>query len=168
MTGCSSSADDRCMRKYFVNHNPLGLKKVGVPMYHKQSYKKPSRSNRSTQLGSNITSSPSHAPLSSVVQRAQQDPNKVSGDEWEQLNGAIGTNATGEVLTGEQWVPEFTGISGQLWGGAAIQMKSIDDNKYSQVEQENKTGLPEKLKAGIIMAKVKRWLHKETVSIIIG
>ncbi|KST68632.1 hypothetical protein BC008_33845 [Mastigocoleus testarum BC008] len=84
-----------------------------------------------------------------MVQRAQQDPNKVSGDEWQQLDSAIGTNATGEVLAGEQWIPEFKGISGQLWGGAAIQMKSIDDNKYSQVEQENKTGLPDNLKAGI-------------------
>ena len=118
-------------------------------MYHKRYSDQTSRSTRSTPRNKNITSSQSYAPLSSVVQRAQQDPNKVSGDEWEQLNSAIGTNATGEVLTGEQWVPEFKGISGQLWGGAAIQMKSIDDNKYSQVEQENKTGLPEKLKAGI-------------------
>ncbi|MGK7915636.1 MAG: DUF4157 domain-containing protein [Prochloraceae cyanobacterium] len=100
-------------------------------MYRKQLAKKPSPSHRSTPISKDITPRAIYGSLSSVVQRAQQDPNSVNGDERQQLESAIGTRATGEILAGKQkpWVPEFKGISAQLWGGAEGQHKgdrSID------------------------------------------
>ncbi|HEY9694207.1 MAG TPA: DUF4157 domain-containing protein [Oculatellaceae cyanobacterium] len=94
--------------------------------------------------------------MSSVVQRVQQDPNSVSEDERQQLESAIGTRSTREILAGKQtaWVPEFQGISAQLWGdsgqvGEPIQAKGKDSVGVSEVQPENKTGLPDNLKAGI-------------------
>ncbi|AFY33603.1 DUF4157 domain-containing protein [Calothrix sp. PCC 7507] len=118
-------------------------------MYRKQIAQKASPSLQSTSKSQDIAPSPSYGSLSSVVQRVQQDPNSVSEDERQQLESAIGTRSTREILAGKQtpWVPEFQGISAQL--GAPIQAKSMDDVGISQAQPENKTGLPDNLKAGI-------------------
>lgn len=125
-------------------------------MYRKQISQKASPSLRSTPISTEIAPSPSYGSLSSVVQRAQKDPNSVSEDERQQLENAIGTRSTKEILAEKQtpWVPEFQGISAQLWGdagqvGAPIQAKRKDDVGVSEVQRENKTGLPDNLKAGI-------------------
>ncbi|AFY54255.1 hypothetical protein Riv7116_1708 [Rivularia sp. PCC 7116] len=117
-------------------------------MYRQEISQKTSPPINSHSESKDINPSRNYGSLSSVVQRAQQDVNSINADEKQQLESAIGTKATGEVLTGKQWVPEFKGISGQLWGDAAIQMKGKDNN-VSEVELENKTGLPDNLKAGI-------------------
>jgi hypothetical protein len=87
-------------------------------MYRKQISQKASPSLRATPINQAIAQNQSYGSLSSVVQRAQQDPDSVSGDERQQLESAIGTRSTREVLAGKQtpWVPEFQGISAQLWG----------------------------------------------------
>jgi|GEM_PF-4963679 len=120
-------------------------------MYHQQIARKKSLPLQSMATSNDITSSPGYRSLSAVVQRAQQDPLSVSGDERQQLESAIGTKSTREVLAGKQtaWVPEFQGISSQLWGNAPIQTKGKDDVGVSEVQLENKTGLPDNLKAGI-------------------
>ena len=118
-------------------------------MYRQEISQKTSPPINSHSESKDVNSSCNYGSLSSVVQRAQQDVNSISGDEKQQLESAIGTKATGEVLTGKQWVPEFKGISGQLWGDAAIQTKTKDDNSVSEMQPENKTGLPDKLKAGV-------------------
>ena len=112
-------------------------------MYRQQVAKKPSASVQSTPISKDITLSPSYGSLSSVVQRTQQDPNTVRGDEWKQLESAIGTRATGEILAGKQipWVPEFKGISAQLWGdtggeGVSIQTKLTIGEVGDKYEQE--------------------------------
>ena len=96
-------------------------------MYRKQVAKKPSPSHRSTPISKDITPRPIYGSLSSVVQRAQQDPNSVSGGERQQLESAIGTRATSKILTGEQtsWMPEFKGISDRLWGNSGQQVAPI-------------------------------------------
>ncbi|MCP6760374.1 MAG: DUF4157 domain-containing protein [Fischerella sp. CENA71] len=125
-------------------------------MYRKQISQKASPSLRSTPKSQDIAPSPTYGSLSAVVQRAQQDPNSVSGDERQQLESAIGTRSTREILAGKQtpWVPQFQGISAQLWGnagqvGTPIQAKGKDDITVSKMQPENKTGLPDHLKAGI-------------------
>jgi hypothetical protein len=97
-----------------------------------------------------------YGSLSSVVQRMQQDPNSVIGDERQQLESAIGSRSMREILAAKQtqWVPEFQGISAKLWGDAGqvdapIQAKGKDDFGVSDVQSENKTGLPDDLKAGV-------------------
>ena len=87
-------------------------------MYRQQVAKKTSPTLRSTPRSKHIAPNRSYGSLSSVVQRAQQDPKTVSGDEWKQLDSAIGTRATQEILSGKKtpWVPQFKGISEQLWG----------------------------------------------------
>ncbi|MFB2772413.1 DUF4157 domain-containing protein [Pelatocladus sp. BLCC-F211] len=103
-----------------------------------------------------MATSPTYGSLSAVVQRVQQDPNTVNGDERQQLESAIGTRSIREILAGKKtpWVPQFQGISAQLWGdagqvGEPIQAKGKDDVGASEVQPENKTGLPDQLKAGI-------------------
>lgn len=125
-------------------------------MYRKQISQKASPSLRTTPISTEIDPSPSYGSLSSVVQRAQLDPNSVSEDERQQLESAIGSRSTKEILAGKQtpWVPEFQGISAQLWDNAGqvdapIQAKRKDDVGVSEVQPENKTGLPDNLKAGI-------------------
>jgi hypothetical protein len=72
----------------------------------------------------------------------QQDPNSVSKDEKQKLESAIGTKSTGEILTGKKtsWVPEFKGISAQLWGDsgqvAPIQAKLTIGEVGDKYEQE--------------------------------
>jgi hypothetical protein len=112
-------------------------------MYRKQISQKASPSQRTTPINQDITPSQSYGSLSSVVQRAQQDPDNISGDERQQLESAIGTRATEEVLAGKQtlWVPGFQGISSQLWGnsgqvGEPIQAKLTIGEVGDKYEQE--------------------------------
>lgn len=125
-------------------------------MYRKQISQKASPSLRSIPTSKEFAPSPSYGSLSAVVQRAQQDPNSVSEDERQQLESAIGSRSTKEILTGNQgsWIPEFKGISAQMWGnagqvGVPIQAKGKDDVGVSEVRSENNTGLPNDLKAGV-------------------
>jgi Poly(ADP-ribose) polymerase catalytic domain/Domain of unknown function (DUF4157) len=125
-------------------------------MYRKQISQKASPSLRITPTNQDVAPSPSYGSLSSVVQRAQQDPDTVSGDERQQLESAIGTRSTREILAGKQtpWAPEFHGISSQLWGdagqvGVPIQAKGKNDVGASEMQPENQTGLPDNLKTGI-------------------
>ncbi|MFB2772412.1 DUF4157 domain-containing protein [Pelatocladus sp. BLCC-F211] len=106
-----------------------------------------------------MATSPTYGSLSAVVQRVQQDPNTVNGDERQQLESAIGTRSTREILAGKKtpWVPQFQGISAQLWadaghGGETIQAKgdtTVDLPESSVELRPNKTGLPDNLKAGV-------------------
>jgi hypothetical protein len=80
-----------------------------------------------------------YSPLSSVVQRAQQDPDTVSKDERQKLERAIGTKSTREILAGQDsWRPEFQGISKQLWGnsGELVQAKLTIGAVGDKYEQE--------------------------------
>ncbi|NEO41063.1 MAG: DUF4157 domain-containing protein [Moorea sp. SIOASIH] len=124
-------------------------------MYRQQVAKKTFATHKSKPISKDITPKPSYGSLSSVVQRAQQDPKLVSEDEWQLLDSAIGTRATRD-LAGKQtpWEPQFKGISAQFWGDsrqqvAPIQAKGKEDVRASQVQPDNQTGLPDKLKAGI-------------------
>jgi hypothetical protein len=110
-------------------------------VYQKQISQQTSPSLHSIPKSQEILPSPSYAPLSAIVQRVQQDPDSVSKDERQKLESAIGTKSTKEILTGNKtsWVPEFKGISSQLWGNpelvAPIQAKlTIGEvgNKYEQ------------------------------------
>ncbi|MFN6485359.1 MULTISPECIES: DUF4157 domain-containing protein [unclassified Nostoc] len=114
-------------------------------MYRKQISQKASPSLPSTPISKEIAPSRSYGSgsLSSVVQRVQQDPNSVSGDERQELESAIGTRSTREILAGKQtpWIPEFQGISAQLWGnsgeiGAPIQAKLTIGEAGDKYEQE--------------------------------
>ncbi|WP_228038113.1 DUF4157 domain-containing protein [Nostoc sp. LEGE 12450] len=112
-------------------------------MYQKQIFQKVVPSRLSTPISKEIAPNPIYGSLSSVVQRVQEDPNSVSGDERQQLESAIGSRSTQEILAGKQtpWMPNFQGISTQLWGNsrqAPIQAKG-----------KNQTGLPDDLKTGI-------------------
>ncbi|MFW9259448.1 DUF4157 domain-containing protein [Nostoc sp. CALU 546] len=112
-------------------------------MYRKQIFQKVAPSLPSTPINKEIASSPSYGSLSSVVQRVQQDPNSVSGDERQELESAIGTRSTREILVGKRtsWTPEFQGISQQLWGDAGqvvapIQAKLTIGEVGDKYEQE--------------------------------
>ncbi|WP_448266159.1 eCIS core domain-containing protein [Nostoc sp. DSM 114159] len=114
-------------------------------MYRKQISQKASPSLPSTPISKEIAPSHSYGSgsLSSVVQRVQQDPNSVSGDERQELESAIGTRSTREILAGKQtpWIPEFQGISAQLWGnsgqvGVPIQAKLTIGEAGDKYEQE--------------------------------
>lgn len=108
-------------------------------MYRKQISQKASPSLQPKPISQDITPSLSYGSLSGVVQRVQQDPNSVSGDERQQLESAIGTRSTQEILAGKQnqWVPEFQGISAQLWGDPApIQAKLTIGEVGDKYEQE--------------------------------
>jgi Domain of unknown function (DUF4157) len=111
-------------------------------MYQKQISQQESPLLRSTSKSQEISSNPSYAPLSAIVQRVQQDPNSVSKEETQQLESAIGSKSTKEILTGNKtsWVPEFKGISTQLWGDsgrvAPIQAKLTIGEVGDKYEQE--------------------------------
>jgi Domain of unknown function (DUF4157) len=127
-----------------------------MTMYRQQVSKRTSLPRTSMSVNQGIVPSQNYGSLSAVVQRAQQDANSLSEEERQQLESAIGTRSTKEILAGKQgsWVPEFQGISGQLWGnagqaGVPIQAKVKDDVGVSEVQSENKTGLPDDLKAGV-------------------
>jgi hypothetical protein len=112
-------------------------------MYQKQIFQKVAPSLPSTAISKEIFPSPSYGSLSSVVQRVQEDPNSVSGDERQELESAIGTRSTRDILAGKQtsWIPEFQGISAQLWGnsgevGAPIQAKLTIGEAGDKYEQE--------------------------------
>lgn len=105
-------------------------------MYRQKISKKNSSPVKSTAINKDVAPNQSYGSLSSVVQRAQQDVNSLSGDERQQLESAIGTKATGEVLTGKQWVPEFKGISGQLWDTVPVQAKLTIGRVGDKYERE--------------------------------
>ena len=123
-------------------------------MYRQQIAKKTSPSRNSTSINQQNVPSPSYASLSGTIQRAAASPETLRDDEWLQLDSAIGTRATNEIKSGKRtsYVPEFKGISAQFQGNsgqvdAPIQKK--DDVGVSEVQAENKTGLPDNLKAGV-------------------
>ncbi|BAY84786.1 hypothetical protein NIES267_42830 [Calothrix parasitica NIES-267] len=105
-------------------------------MYHEKISQKTSPLINSHSESKDINPSRNYGSLSSVVQRAQQDVNSISGDEKQKLESAIGTKATGEVLTGKQWVPEFKGISGQLWDTVPVQAKLTIGEVGDKYERE--------------------------------
>lgn len=87
-------------------------------MYHQQILKKTSYSPPSTPINKKTIPTPSYGSLSGTIQRATANPESLSRDEWRRLDGAIGTRASNEIKSGKRtsWVPEFKGISSQLWG----------------------------------------------------
>ena len=104
-------------------------------MYRQQISRNTYPSFKRISVSSNQAPTQSYEPLSLVVQRAQQEPEKLSLKERQQLETVIGTRATREILAGEQtsWIPEFNGISAQL--GEPIQAKLTvgqPDDKYEQ------------------------------------
>ena len=104
-------------------------------MYRQKISKKTSPLVNSTPISKTVPTS-SYGSLSSIVQRAQQDVDSINGDERQQLESAIGTKATGEVLMGKQWVPEFKGVSSQLWGTVPLQAKLTIGEVGDKYEQE--------------------------------
>ncbi|NES87137.1 MAG: DUF4157 domain-containing protein, partial [Moorea sp. SIO2B7] len=115
-------------------------------MYHQQIAKKTPSSVPSTPINQKTIPTPSYGSLSGTIQRATANPESLSQDEWRELDGAIGTRATNEIKSGERtsYVPEFKGISAQLWGdseqvAAPIQKKEKDNVSESEVQPENKT-----------------------------
>ncbi|MDJ0900162.1 MAG: hypothetical protein QNJ55_15260 [Xenococcus sp. MO_188.B8] len=58
-------------------------------MYRQRISRKTSPLNHRTSVSGKQAPTSSFAPLSNVVQRAQQDPNSVSRDEWQALDSAI-------------------------------------------------------------------------------
>ena len=97
-------------------------------MNRQQISRKTTSSSNRTRVSRKQIPTPSYEPLSSVVQRAQQDPKSLSGDEWQALDSAIGTRAVREILAGKKtpWVPEFKGISEQLWGNSEQKSEPIE------------------------------------------
>ena len=124
-------------------------------MYQKLSTQKSSPSPRSKSGSKEPKPSGGYGSLSGVVQKAQREPSQVGEEELQQLDSAVGTRATGEILARKKNpMMEFKGLSTQLWGdsgdvGVPIQAKGKDDVSVSEMQPENKTGLPDKLKAGI-------------------
>ena len=115
-------------------------------MYRKQISRKTFPLNSPTSVNRKPAPTKSFAPLSNVVQRAQQDPNSVSGEEWQALHSTIGTRAVREIVAGKKtpWVPELKGISAQLWGDSGqvsepIQAKVNDNVKEPEEWPEHKT-----------------------------
>ncbi|MGB7442562.1 MAG: DUF4157 domain-containing protein [Coleofasciculaceae cyanobacterium] len=112
-------------------------------MYHQQIAKKTSPSLTSTPINQKTIPTPSYGSLSGTIQRATANPESLSRDEWRQLDGAIGTRATNEIKSGKRTsaVPEFKGISSQLWGDsggneASIQAKLTIGEVGDKYEQE--------------------------------
>jgi Domain of unknown function (DUF4157) len=73
----------------------------------------------------------------------------------EELQGAIGNQAVNKLLANQPIVqakPMFKGLSGELRSPTPLQAKpakEADRASVSEVQPENKTGLPDRLKAGI-------------------
>ncbi len=105
-----------CISKSIYFDENLQVNQGDDMSYYKQVSKKTSPLLSSNPITRNITPTKSYAPLSTVVQRTQQDPKSLSSDELQQLESVIGTRATREIMAGKQtpWVPEFQGISAQL------------------------------------------------------
>jgi hypothetical protein len=124
-------------------------------MYRQYLSRKNSPSRSSTARSKDIAPRRSYGSLSSVLQRAQKDPKGISDDEWKQLDSAIGSRVTGEVLGGDAPGTILEkGISARLWGdsvqeGEPIQAKGIAENEMREAQNPNNTGLPDKLKAGV-------------------
>ncbi len=121
---------------------------IGVKVYYSQQLSNKTAPTISSKVGSrNIISTKSYAPLSEVVQRAQQQPNSLSSDEWQQLDNAIGTRAVQGLLAGrpESWKPEFKSISEQLNSSSkpenhAAQAKKTELKMFGSQGPEAKQG----------------------------
>jgi hypothetical protein len=87
-------------------------------VYHQKIPKKTSPSLTSKPINQTTTPTPSYGSLSGTIQRATVNLKNLSRDEWQQLEGAIGTRATNEIRSGKRasWMPEFKGIFARLWG----------------------------------------------------
>ncbi len=79
-----------------------------------------------------------------------------SGIKLDLMQIPVSNYSANEIKSGKRTfhVPEFQGISSQLWGDSGqvdepIQRKEKDDVVVSEVGPENKTGLPDNLKAGV-------------------
>lgn len=112
-------------------------------MYRQQIAKKTSPSLSSTAINKKARSTSNNGSLSGTIQRATANPETLNRDEWQQLNSAIGTRASNEIRTGKRtsYVPEFKGISSQLWGDlggnkAPIQAKLTIGAVGDKYEQE--------------------------------
>ena len=112
-------------------------------MYQKQNSQKPPRSPRARSVSKEITATPSYGSLSSVVQRAQEEPSQVSDEVLQQLDSAIGTRATGQIFARKPtpWMPSSKGIPTELWGNvreglAPIQTKLTIGATGDKYEQE--------------------------------
>ncbi|HLP87133.1 MAG TPA: DUF4157 domain-containing protein [Nostocaceae cyanobacterium] len=158
-------------------------------MDHQQVSQTTSPSLLPTSKTQNMTPNLSYGSLSSVVQRAQQDPNSVNEEEREQLERAIGTRSTQEIFAGKQtpWIPEFEGISAQLWGDSGqveepIQAKLTIGEVGDKYEQEadriacqvvNQINAPQNqgmlqeempLQASRIQPKLQRYSHQNGIA----
>ncbi len=71
-------------------------------MYYIQVPKKTALTQLSKPQSQKVPPIPNYASLSSVVQRAQEQPNSLSREEWLQLDSAIGTKATQEIIAGKK------------------------------------------------------------------
>ncbi|MEM7581260.1 MAG: DUF4157 domain-containing protein [Cyanobacteria bacterium P01_A01_bin.80] len=112
-------------------------------MYRQRIPKKTSPSSSSIPINQQTTPTSGYGSLSGVIQRATANPESLSRDEWLQLDGAIGTRATKEIKSGKRtsYVPEFKGVSAQLWGdsggnAAPIQAKLTIGAVRDKYEQE--------------------------------
>ncbi|MDZ8105287.1 MAG: DUF4157 domain-containing protein [Nostoc sp. DedQUE12a] len=80
---------------------------------------------------------------------------RSSAHPIEELQGAIGNQAVNQLLANQPTVqtkPMFRGLSEELPSPSPIQAqlaKETDSASFSEVQPENKTGLPDQLKAGI-------------------
>ena len=121
-------------------------------MIRQQITRKTSPTQQSTLISQNSTPSKCFGPLSGVVQMVSKDSASVSPEMSQQLDSAIGTRATNDILSGAQtqWTPNFTGITKQLMGdsGRGGGLAKQAEEKRGE-ESKNKTGLPEGLKYGI-------------------
>lgn len=98
-----------------------------------------------------ITSSNRESALAQLTEGiARNSPHPVK-----ELQGAIGNRAVNQLLANQpvlQAKPMFKGLSGELRSPSPLQAKpakQADSTSVSEVQPENKTGLPERLKAGI-------------------
>jgi len=90
-------------------------------MYQKLSTQKSSPSPRSKSGTKELKPSGGYGSLSEVVQRARLQPSHVGKEELHQLDSAVGTRATGEILArGKNPMMEFKGLSTQLWGNTTV------------------------------------------------
>jgi|GEM_PF-6577692 len=111
-------------------------------MYQKLSTQESSASPRSKSVSKELKASGGYGSLSEVVQRAQREPSQVGEEELQQLDSAVGTRATGEMLArGKNPMMEFKGLSTQLWGnttvgGVPIQTKLTIGAVGDKYEQE--------------------------------
>lgn len=111
-------------------------------MYQKRTTQKASPSPRSRSESKELKPSGGYGSLSEVVQRAQREPSQVGESVLLQLDRAVGTRATGQILAEKQTpMPEYKSISTQLWsnksdGSTPIQRKLTIGAVGDKYEQE--------------------------------